>query len=239
MRKGNSTKVWPLKYEQLLHTEDHDFAVRLGFGVRKTDLNVGMPGSVHSLIPPSQSPVPVGIDIQIESVDSISEVNMGFTMTFYLRHYWKDERLSFPSTTSKSTTFDHRLIKKIWVSTSFFVHSQRSLIPDTTVENSMLRIHPDGNILFSLRITVSAICFLDVSRFPLDTQNCPLHWKAVSLTPHGLHTWSEPTTTNWHVNQAGTTQLAYPSLAHFPVDCHVRLGVSPTTTTPAIVHSQL
>ena len=89
------------------------------------------------------------------------------------------------------------------------------------------------------RITVSAICFLDVSRFPLDTQNCPLHWKAVSLTPHGVHTWSEPTTTNWHVNQAGTTQLAYPSLAHFPVDCHVRLGVSPTTTTPAIVHSQL
>nr|XP_019612765.1 PREDICTED: gamma-aminobutyric acid receptor subunit rho-3 [Rhinolophus sinicus] len=55
MRKDDSTKVWPLKYEQLLHIEDHDFAMRLGFG---------------------GSPVPVGIDVQIESIDSISEINM-------------------------------------------------------------------------------------------------------------------------------------------------------------------
>ena len=32
MRKDDSTKVWPLKYKQLLHIEDHSFAVRPGFG---------------------------------------------------------------------------------------------------------------------------------------------------------------------------------------------------------------
>lgn len=74
-----------------------------------------------------------------------------FTMTFYLRHYWKDERLAFASTTNKSMTFDHRLIRKIWVPDIFFVHSKRSFIHDTTVENIMLRVHPDGNVLFSLR----------------------------------------------------------------------------------------
>eukprot|EP00073_Rattus_norvegicus_P050973 XP_017453357.1 PREDICTED: gamma-aminobutyric acid receptor subunit rho-3 isoform X1 [Rattus norvegicus] len=153
MRKDDLTKVWPLKREQLLHIEDHDFSTRPGFG---------------------GSPVPVGIDVQVESIDSISEVNMDFTMTFYLRHYWKDERLSFPSTTNKSMTFDRRLIQKIWVPDIFFVHSKRSFIHDTTVENIMLRVHPDGNVLFSLRITVSAMCFMDFSRFPLDTQNCSL-----------------------------------------------------------------
>ncbi|OWK00589.1 GABRR3 [Cervus elaphus hippelaphus] len=95
-------------------------------------------------------------------------------MTFYLRHYWKDERLAFPSKTNKSMTFDHRLIEKIWVPDIFFVHSKRSFIHDTTVENIMLRVHPDGNVLFSVRITVSAMCFMDFSRFPLDTQNCSL-----------------------------------------------------------------
>ena len=74
-----------------------------------------------------------------------------FTMTLYLRHYWKDERLSFTSSTNKSMTFDGRLVKKIWVPDVFFVHSKRSFIHDTTTENIMLRVFPDGHVLYSLR----------------------------------------------------------------------------------------
>lgn len=44
MRKDDSTKVWPLKREQLLHIEDHDFSTRPGFGGecfhQKTQANV-------------------------------------------------------------------------------------------------------------------------------------------------------------------------------------------------------
>ncbi|KAH0500023.1 Gamma-aminobutyric acid receptor subunit rho-3 [Microtus ochrogaster] len=109
-----------------------------------------------------------------------------FTMTFYLRHYWKDERLAFASTTNKSMTFDHRLIQKIWVPDIFFVHSKRSFIHDTTVENIMLRVHPDGNVLFSLRITVSAMCLMDFSRFPLDTQNCSLELESYAYNEEDL-----------------------------------------------------
>nr|XP_032660899.1 gamma-aminobutyric acid receptor subunit rho-3 isoform X3 [Chelonoidis abingdonii] len=165
MRKLDSTKVRPLKSEQLLRIDDHDFAMRPGFG---------------------GSPIPVGIDVQVESIDSISEVDMDFTMTLYLRHYWKDERLSFPSTRNRSMTFDGRLIKKIWVPDVFFVHSKRSFIHDTTMENVMLRVYPDGNILFSLRITVSSMCFMDFSRFPLDTQNCSLELESYAYNEDDL-----------------------------------------------------
>ncbi|XP_060090477.1 gamma-aminobutyric acid receptor subunit rho-3 isoform X2 [Heteronotia binoei] len=165
MRKLDSTKVRPMKSEQLLRIEDHDFALRPSFG---------------------GSPIPVGIDVQIESIDSISEVDMDFTMTLYLRHYWKDERLAFPSTRNKSMTFDGRLIKKIWVPDVFFVHSKRSFIHDTTVENVMLRVYPDGNVLFSLRITVSAMCFMDFTRFPLDTQNCSLELESYAYNEEDL-----------------------------------------------------
>lgn len=72
-------------------------------------------------------------------------------MTFYLRHYWKDERLAFPSLNNHSRTFDARLVKKIWVPDVFFVHSKRSFIHDTTMENIMLRVYPDGNVLYSVR----------------------------------------------------------------------------------------
>ncbi|KAJ7398221.1 hypothetical protein BTVI_127081 [Pitangus sulphuratus] len=123
------TKAWKGKTEQLLRVDEHDFTMRPAFG---------------------GPAIPVGVDVQVESLDSISEVDMDFTMTLYLRHYWKDERLSFPSTNNKSMTFDGRLVKKIWVPDVFFVHSKRSFIHDTTTDNIMLRVFPDGHVLYSM-----------------------------------------------------------------------------------------
>ncbi|XP_063299639.1 gamma-aminobutyric acid receptor subunit rho-2-like [Pelobates fuscus] len=159
------TKVRRSKNNQLLRVDEHDFTMRPAFG---------------------GPAIPVGVDVQVESLDSISEVDMDFTMTLYLRHYWKDERLSFPSTTNKSMTFDSRLVKKIWVPDVFFVHSKRSFIHDTTTDNIMLRVYPDGHVLYSMRITVTAMCNMDFSRFPLDTQTCSLELESYAYTDEDL-----------------------------------------------------
>ncbi|XP_014350718.1 gamma-aminobutyric acid receptor subunit rho-2 [Latimeria chalumnae] len=159
------TKARKTKTEQLLRVDDHDFTMRPAFG---------------------GPAIPVGVDVQVESLDSISEVDMDFTMTLYLRHYWKDERLSFPSRTNKSMTFDGRLVKKIWVPDVFFVHSKRSFIHDTTTDNIMLRVLPDGQVLYSLRVTVTAMCNMDFSRFPLDTQTCTLELESYAYTDEDL-----------------------------------------------------
>ncbi|CAB1340441.1 unnamed protein product, partial [Coregonus sp. 'balchen'] len=161
----DNTKSHKLKTDNLLRVDDHDFTMRPAF---------------------AGPAVPVGVDVQVESLDSISEVDMDFTMTLYLRHYWKDERLSFPSTTNKSMTFDGRLVKKIWVPDVFFVHSKRSFIHDTTTENIMLRVFPDGHVLYSLRVTVTAACNMDFSRFPLDSQTCTLELESYAYTDEDL-----------------------------------------------------
>ncbi|XP_057680370.1 gamma-aminobutyric acid receptor subunit rho-3-like isoform X4 [Corythoichthys intestinalis] len=111
---------------------------------------------------------------------------MDFTMTLYLRHYWKDERLAFPSRNNQSRTFDSRLVKKIWVPDVFFAHSKRSFIHDTTMENIMLRVYPDGNILYSVRVTVTSLCSMDFSSFPLDTQNCSLELESYAYNENDL-----------------------------------------------------
>ncbi|XP_075058872.1 gamma-aminobutyric acid receptor subunit rho-2-like [Mixophyes fleayi] len=159
------TKLRRNKNDQLLRVDEHDFTMRPAFG---------------------GPAIPVGVDVQVESLDSISEVDMDFTMTLYLRHYWKDERLSFPSSTNKSMTFDSRLVKKIWVPDVFFVHSKRSFIHDTTTDNIMLRVYPDGHVLYSMRITVTAMCNMDFSRFPLDTQTCTLELESYAYTDEDL-----------------------------------------------------
>ncbi|KAG5266025.1 hypothetical protein AALO_G00248990 [Alosa alosa] len=164
-RSPDMTKSPVTKSEQLLRIDDHDFTMRPAFG---------------------GPPIPVGVDVQVESLDTISEVDMDFTMTLYIRHYWKDERLSFPSTNNQSLTFDSRLVKKIWVPDMFFVHSKRSFIHDTTTDNVMLRVYPDGNVLYSLRVTVTAMCNMDLSRFPLDTQTCSLEIESYAYTDDDL-----------------------------------------------------
>ncbi|XP_023829498.1 gamma-aminobutyric acid receptor subunit rho-1-like [Salvelinus fontinalis] len=164
-RSPDMTKTTMTKSEQLLSINDHDFTMRPGFGG-------------HT--------VQVGVDVQVESLDTISEVDMDFTMTLYIRHYWKDERLSFHSTTNKSMTFDGRLVKKIWVPDLFFVHSKKSFTHDTTTDNVMLRVYPDGKVLYSLRVTVTSMCSMDLSRFPLDTQTCSLEIESYAYTDDDL-----------------------------------------------------
>ncbi|EPY85546.1 gamma-aminobutyric acid receptor subunit rho-2 precursor, partial [Camelus ferus] len=159
------TKIPNGKPQPLLRVDDHDFTMRPAFG---------------------GPAIPVGMDVQVESLDSISEVDMDFTMTLYLRHYWKDERLAFPSTSNKSMTFDGRLVKKIWVPDVFFVHSKRSFIHDTTTDNIMLRVFPDGQVLYSMRITVTAMCNMDFSHFPLDSQTCSLELESYAYTDEDL-----------------------------------------------------
>ncbi|KAM7394951.1 hypothetical protein PAMA_006607 [Pampus argenteus] len=164
-RSPDITKAWGTKSQQLLRIDNHDFTMRPGFG---------------------GPAVPVGVDVQVESLDAISEVDMDFTMTLYLRHYWKDERLSFQSNKNQSMTFDGRLVKKIWVPDMFFVHSKKSFTHDTTTDNVMLRVYPDGKVLYSLRVTVTSMCSMDLSRFPLDTQTCSLEIESYAYTDDDL-----------------------------------------------------
>ncbi|EHB13946.1 Gamma-aminobutyric acid receptor subunit rho-3 [Heterocephalus glaber] len=57
---------------------------------------------------------------------------------------------------------------------------------DATMGTTMLRVHPDGSVLFSISITVLAMCFMDFSRFPLDTQNCSLKLESYAYNEEDL-----------------------------------------------------
>ena len=43
-----------------------------------------------------------------------------------------------------------------------------------TVPNRFIRISPMGRISYSQRLTLIARCQMDLHKFPLDSQNCPL-----------------------------------------------------------------
>ncbi|XP_039626538.1 gamma-aminobutyric acid receptor subunit pi [Polypterus senegalus] len=117
-------------------------------------------------------PVTVGMSLDIASIDTISEINMDYTATIFLRQRWTDERLCFEG--NKSLSLDGRLVELLWVPDTFIVDSKKSFLHDITVENRLIRIFPNGTVLYALRITTTVACNMDLTKYPMDKQTCTL-----------------------------------------------------------------
>ena len=64
-------------------------------------------------------PLLLDIEIRLASFDSISEVNMDYTLTLYLNQYWRDDRLIFGNS-SEEITLTGEIIDKFWLPDTFF-----------------------------------------------------------------------------------------------------------------------
>uniref|UniRef100_A0A669EXU1 Gamma-aminobutyric acid type A receptor subunit beta2 n=1 Tax=Oreochromis niloticus TaxID=8128 RepID=A0A669EXU1_ORENI len=126
-------------------------------------------------------PVGVGMNIDIASIDMVSEVNMDYTLTMYFQQAWRDKRLSY-SDIPLNLTLDNRVADQLWVPDTYFLNDKKSFVHGVTVKNRMIRLHPDGTVLYGLRITTTAACMMDLRRYPLDEQNCTLEIESYGYT---------------------------------------------------------
>ncbi|KAI4874851.1 hypothetical protein NFI96_010400 [Prochilodus magdalenae] len=124
-------------------------------------------------------PVTVGMSLDIASIDTISEINMDYTATIFLRQRWTDERLVFEG--NKSLSLDGRLVELLWVPDTFIVDSKKSFLHDITVENRLIRIFPNGTVLYALRITTTVACNMDLTKYPMDKQTCTLQLESCQI----------------------------------------------------------
>ncbi|ETE71226.1 Gamma-aminobutyric acid receptor subunit pi, partial [Ophiophagus hannah] len=121
-------------------------------------------------------PVTIAMTLDVASISSISESDMDYTATIYLRQRWTDPRLVFQG--NRSFTLDARLVKYLWVPDTYIVESKRSFLHEVTVENRLIRLFSNGTVLYALRITTTVACNMDLSKYPLDTQTCKLQMES-------------------------------------------------------------
>ncbi|XP_015425171.1 PREDICTED: gamma-aminobutyric acid receptor subunit delta [Myotis davidii] len=119
-------------------------------------------------------PVNVALAIEVASIDHISEVNMEYTMTVFLHQSWRDGRLSY-NHTNETLGLDSRFVDWLWLPDTFIVNAKSAWFHDVTVENKLIRLQPDGVILYSIRITATVACDMDLAKYPMDEQECTLH----------------------------------------------------------------
>uniref|UniRef100_A0A3B4TNA6 Gamma-aminobutyric acid type A receptor subunit beta2a n=1 Tax=Seriola dumerili TaxID=41447 RepID=A0A3B4TNA6_SERDU len=97
------------------------------------------------------APVAVGMNIDIASIDMVSEVNMDYTLTMYFQQAWRDKRLSY-SEIAYNLTLDNRVADQLWVPDTYFLNDKKSFVHGVTVKNRMIRLHPDGTVLYGLSV---------------------------------------------------------------------------------------
>ncbi|EDO35410.1 predicted protein, partial [Nematostella vectensis] len=138
-------------------------------------------------------PVVVYVDMYVSNIWAMQEMNMDFTIDIYLRQYWRDERLQFETQTPGAMlTLSSDINKQIWVPSTYFLATKKAYFHDVTTDNYLLQVKPDGSLFYSIRLTITTSCRLDLRDFPHDTQSCSL-----SLESYGyqstdvLYVWNE------------------------------------------------
>ncbi|KAM9343530.1 gamma-aminobutyric acid receptor subunit delta isoform 1-T1 [Pholidichthys leucotaenia] len=136
-------------------------------------------------------PVNVAMAIEVASIDHISEANMEYTMTVFLRQSWHDDRLSY-NHTNKTLGLDSRFVDKLWLPDTFIVNAKSAWFHDVTVENKLIRLQPSGVILYSSRITSTVACDMDLTKYPMDEQECMLDLESYGYSSEDIvYHWSE------------------------------------------------
>ncbi|PIO77049.1 Cation transporter family protein [Teladorsagia circumcincta] len=129
-------------------------------------------------------PIEVNITAHITTISAITEVSMDYTLDLYLRQIWKDPRLAWESDVQSSLTIGIDMVKTIWTPDTFFPNEKKSFFHEATSHNSFLRIDNHGNVLRSIRLTVTANCpmnlhtecALEIESYGYSTRDIIYHW---------------------------------------------------------------
>ncbi|CAI2349502.1 unnamed protein product [Caenorhabditis sp. 36 PRJEB53466] len=134
------------------------------------------------------------MDIIIASFDSISEVDMDYTLTMYLHQYWTDERLRWSNEIPiDEMTLSGEFSQHIWVPDTFLANDKHSYLHEVTERNKMLRINVDGKVAYGMRLTSTLSCSMNLRNFPLDSQNCTVEIESYGYTTSEvLMKWNYP-----------------------------------------------
>ncbi|XP_078699658.1 uncharacterized protein LOC144926596 isoform X2 [Branchiostoma floridae x Branchiostoma belcheri] len=127
--------------------------------------------------------VRIGVVIDLIGIDNISELDMKYTVTYDIRQSWVDERLDFRRLyDGKKMTFLGEDTLRIWRPDTFIKNGQGSRFHDVTKDQQTMHVFRDGRVLYKLRLTTIASCWMKMHLFPFDTQNCTLLFETYGYT---------------------------------------------------------
>ncbi|XP_053559818.1 glycine receptor subunit alpha-3 isoform X2 [Bombina bombina] len=137
-------------------------------------------------------PVNVTCNIFVNSFGSIAETTMDYRLNIFLRQKWNDPRLAYSEYPDDSLDLDPSMLDSIWKPDLFFANEKGANFHEVTTDNKLLRIWRDGNVLYSIRLTLTLSCPMDLKNFPMDVQTCIMQLESFGYTMNDLiFEWQE------------------------------------------------
>ncbi|XP_061753036.1 glycine receptor, alpha 4b isoform X2 [Nerophis ophidion] len=131
-------------------------------------------------------PVNVTCNIFINSFGSITETTMDYRLNVFLRQQWNDPRLANKEYPDDSLDLDPSMLDSIWKPDLFFANEKGANFHEVTTDNKLLRIFQNGNVLYSIRLTLTLSCPMDLKNFPMDSQTCIMQLESFGYTMNDL-----------------------------------------------------
>ncbi|TMS35906.1 hypothetical protein L596_003196 [Steinernema carpocapsae] len=151
----------------------------------------------HRQCPESENgAVKIFVSVVVSNVRSVSEVTMDYNLELFYREAWQDPRLVYDKEKFKNKSeiaLHESYTNFIWHPDTFMPNAIASKNPrkQSISHRSLLRLHDDGQVLYSRRLSVVAECPMDLTLFPFDSQICKLGIESYGYTADKVHyNWS-------------------------------------------------
>uniref|UniRef100_A0A8C5J2Y9 Glycine receptor alpha 3 n=1 Tax=Junco hyemalis TaxID=40217 RepID=A0A8C5J2Y9_JUNHY len=186
-----------LNYSSLVATKETDSARSRSMPMSPSDFLdklMGRMSGYDARIRPNFKGPPVNVtcNIFINSFGSIAETTMDYRVNIFLRQNWNDPRLAYSEYPDDSLDLDPSMLDSIWKPDLFFANEKGANFHEVTTDNKLLRIFKNGNVLYSIRLTLILSCPMDLKNFPMDVQTCIMQLESFGYTMNDLiFEWQE------------------------------------------------
>merc|ERR1719158_1766585 len=121
---------------------------------------------------------------------------MEYSFQITLRQQWNDGRLSFKDKLfgmeDKIRYLTMTDSTKVWMPDTFFRNEKIGRFHDILTPNLYIRVFPNGDVLYSIRVSLICSCPMFLALFPFDEQTCPLSIASYGWTKNDLiYIWKD------------------------------------------------
>ncbi|XP_067685262.1 glycine receptor subunit alpha-2-like [Haliotis asinina] len=176
----------------------------------------------------------VEIDMALNSVGPVSNIKMEVSTSFFLRQQWRDRRLVFDDF-NRSIVVSHKRLGSLWVPDLYFTQSKHEVLHNLTTPNIMIRLFPNGTVLYTQRLSVIVQCQMNLIKFPMDAQTCYIAMESYSFTADSVYF-------RWSANRQATSVRPEANIPDFSIseviaeDCSSTYAIGKFTCLRAVLH---
>ncbi|KAL7645031.1 UNVERIFIED_CONTAM: hypothetical protein RMT77_003401 [Armadillidium vulgare] len=143
------------------------------------------PSGVNSTVQ-EDLPTTVDVNLMLRSISKIDDYKMEYSVQLTFREEWNDERLRFNNMKGQIKYLTLTEPHKVWMPDLFFRNEKIGHFHEIILPNVYLRIFPNGNVLYSIRISLTLSCPMNLQLYPLDSQTCELVLASYGWTTEDL-----------------------------------------------------